>query len=44
MRGAPYGLLYGDCGSHTAAFDPAAYSAFKQLGVATGQALERVSG
>jgi hypothetical protein len=44
VHGAPYGLLYGDCGSRTVAFDEPAYSSFKQLGMATGQALERVAG
>jgi hypothetical protein len=44
VRGAPHSLLYADCGSRSVAFDEQAYFAFKQLGVAAGQALERVSG
>jgi HD-like signal output (HDOD) protein len=44
VRGTPYALLYADCGSRNVAFDEGAYSAFKQLGTATRQALERVTG
>jgi HD-like signal output (HDOD) protein len=43
VYGAPHALLYADSGAHEVAFDEPAYSAFKQLGVASGLALERVT-